>query len=309
MRTLRFHTHGDPADVLRLEDAEPPRPGPGQVRVAVQACGLNPADWALCGGLFAGELPRGIGLEVSGPVDAVGAGVTGVAIGDPVFGPAPFRGPSAGAAEHALLDTWFPRPAGLDPEHAAAIPMAVETAYRGLAAIDAGPGRTVLVHGAGSTVGHAAVQIALGLGARVIATAGSTYAEALRGFGAEVTGYGAGTADRVRALAGGPVDVVLNTAPVSGALPELVRTVARPADVLTLSDFAAAQALGVRFAFDENAAPAALRTDVLGEYAHLAAAGRFSVPVARTFPLADWRTAVELSRSGRAGGKLVLRIG
>ncbi|HVT69057.1 MAG TPA: alcohol dehydrogenase catalytic domain-containing protein, partial [Trebonia sp.] len=132
MRTLRFHEYGGPGDVLRLEEAEVPRPGPGQVRVAVRVCGLTPADWALCGGLFGGDLPRGIGLEVAGTVDALGDGVTGVRAGDEVFGPGPFTGPTAGASEYALLDIWFPRPEGLDPAHAAALPMAVETAYRGL---------------------------------------------------------------------------------------------------------------------------------------------------------------------------------
>jgi NADPH:quinone reductase-like Zn-dependent oxidoreductase len=90
----------------------------------VQTCGLNPADWALCSGLFAGELPRVIGLEVSGTIDLLGDGVTGIDIGDPVFGPGPFTGPTAGASEHAVLDTWFPRPAGLDLVDAAALPMA-----------------------------------------------------------------------------------------------------------------------------------------------------------------------------------------
>src|ERR1700755_2959382 len=126
MRTLRFHGYGDPADVLRIDDAEPPSPGPGQIRVAVQACGLTPADWALCGGLFAGELPRGIGLEVSGVVDALGDGVTGVAVGGAVFGPAPCRGERAGAWDLAVLDVWALRPPGLGAAEAAALPMAVE---------------------------------------------------------------------------------------------------------------------------------------------------------------------------------------
>lgn len=306
MRTLRFHEYGAPLDVLRIEDAEPPAPGPGQIRVRVRTCGLTPADWALCGGLFGGDLPRGIGLEVSGTVDVIGDGVTGVTIGDPVFGPAPFRGPTAGASEQALLDVWFPRPEGLDPVDAAALPMAVETGYRGVDELGVREGTTVLVNGAGTTVGHAAVQIALQRGARVIATAGPTYADALRAMGAEVTGYGDGTAERVTAIAGGPVDLVLDTAPVSNALPELVRTVKTPENVLTLSDFAEARKLGVRIGFGTAAV---LRTDVLGEYARLAAEGRFSVPVAGVFPLEDWRTAAELSQSGQAHGKLVLRIG
>ncbi|GAA5196316.1 NADP-dependent oxidoreductase [Rugosimonospora acidiphila] len=303
MRTLRFHEYGDPAEVLRLEDAEPPRPGPGQVRIAVETCGLTPADWALCGGLFAGELPRGIGLEVSGTVDAVGEGVTGVEIGDPVLGPAPFLGPTAGASGQAVLDIWFPRPAGLDPAHAAALPMAVETAYRGLADLGVTAGTTLLVSGAGTTVGFAAVQIAKRLGAEVIATAGETYADALRATGAEVTGYGEGLADRVKALAGGPIDLVLDLAPRGTALPELVKTVTAPDRVLTQSDLAGAGKLGVRL----SSGP--MRNDVLGEYAQLAAEGRFSIPIAAVYPVDDWRTALERSRSGHAHGKLVLRIG
>lgn len=307
MRTLRFHTYGAAGDVLRLDDAEAPTPGPGQIRVAVQACGLNPADWALCDGLFAGDLPRGIGLEVSGTVDAVGDGVTGVAVGDAVFGPAPFTGPTAGASEQALLDVWFPRPPELGPVDAAALPMAVETAYRGLDALGVRDGLTVLVHGAGTTVGFAAAQIAIRLGARVIATAGPTYAGALRAAGAEVTGYGDGMADRVTTLAGGPVALALDAGPVSGALPELIRTAKGPEHVLTLSDFAAAKELGARWSGPGG--EGTIRNDVLGEYARLAADGRFSVPVARTFPLEDWRAAAELSTSGHARGKLVLRIG
>ena len=307
MRTLRFHKYGAPLDVLRLEDAEPPTPGAGQIRVAVQTCGLTPADWALCGGLFAGDLPRGIGLEVSGTVAAVGDGVTGTEIGDPVFGPALYAGPTAGASEQALLDIWFPRPPGLDPVKAAALPMAVETAYRSLDELGVRAGNTILVHGAGTTIGYAAVQIALQRGARVIATAGETYADALHAAGAEVTSYGDGMAERVRALVGGPVDLALDTAPPSNALPDLVRTVKAPEHVLTISNFATAAEFGVRASGAD--ATQALRNDVLGEYAQLAAEGRFSVPVARTFPLEDWRTAVELSQSGHAHGKLVLQIG
>ena len=197
---------------------------------------------------------------------------------------------------------WFLRPPGLEAVDAAALPMAVETAYRGLDELGVRAGTTVLVNGAGTTVGYAAVQIALQKGARVIATAGETYADALRAAGAEVTDYGDGMTDRVKALAGGPVDLALDAAPVSNALPGLVRTVEVPEHVLTLSDFAAAAKLGVRVGFG------ARRNDVLGEYAQLASEGRFSIPVAGTFPLEQWQTAAELSQSGQARGKLVLQI-
>lgn len=300
MRTLRFHEHGPAAEVLRVEDAAAPEPGPGQLRVAVQACGLNPADWALCEGLFAGELPRGVGLEVSGTVDALGEGVTGVEVGDPVFGCAPFTGPTAGASELAVLDSWFPRPDGLDAVHAAALPMAVGMAYAALDALGSG---TLLVHGAGTTTGFAAAQIALLRGARVIVTAGETHASALRSAGAEVTSYQDGIAERVTALAGGPVDRVLDAAPFSGAVAELVRTVKEPGHVLTLD--LSSDVPGVQTIVSSGTQP---RYDVLGEFASLAAEGRFSIPVSRIFPLDDWRAALELSQSRQARGKLVLAI-
>jgi len=304
---IRFHEYGEPSDVLRMEQVVVPDPDPGRIRVVVHACGLNPADWALCRGLFAGKLPRGIGLELSGTVDAVGEGVTDVAVGDRVLGSADFAGGySAGAADRATMNNWARIPAGLDPVHAAALPMAVETAYRSLEGLGAKAGHAVLVNGAGTTVGFAAVQIALIRGARVFATAGDTYAERLRALGATVTSYGDGMAEHVIEAADGPVDLVLNTAPVSGVLPDLVRIAGGdPRRVLTVSDFAAASELGVRSSFDEDQ-PQSLRYDVLGEYAQRAADGQFSIPVARTFALEDWRTALEISQSGHARGKLVL---
>ena len=305
-RTIRFHEYGEPADVLRLEDAAVPAPGPGRIRVSVHAVGLNPADWALCRGLFPGDLPRGIGLDVSGTVDAVGAGVTDVAAGDRVFGTADFAGqPTAGAGDQAIMDHWALMPDGLGFIQAAALPMAVVTAYSTLEIFGGTTGQTILIHGAGSIIGYAAVQIALLRGARVLATAGTTYAGDLAAMGATVTSYGKGMAERVLELAGGPVDLVLDTAPVGGALPDLV-TIAggEPRRVMTISDFAAAVELGVRSNIDGGCRTP--RYDVLAEYAGYAANGKFAIPVAKTLPLADWRTALEISQAGDARGKLVL---
>jgi NADPH:quinone reductase-like Zn-dependent oxidoreductase len=309
MRAVRFHGYGEPGDVLHLEETAVPVPDPGRVRVAVHACGLAPADWALCRGLFAGKLPRGIGCDVSGTVEAVGDGVTDVAAGDRVFGTADFAScPSAGAADHAIMDHWFAVPAGLDLTQAAALPMALDTAYLHLTALGLTPGRTILINGAGGTIGYAAVQIALIRGMRVIATAGDTYAQRLRDLGAAVTSYGDGVAGRAMALNGGPVDLVLDTAPVGGALPELVQAAGGdPRRVLTISDVEAAAGLGARDTFHED--PAALlsgRYTQFPEFAQLAAEGRFTVPIARTFPLQDWRAALEISLGGHARGKLLL---
>ena len=202
------------------------------------------------------------------------------------------------------MDHWFPVPAGLDLTQAAALPMALETAYRSLAQLGLSAERTILIHGAGSTIGFAAVQIARIRGAQVLATAGQTYAQRLRDLGATVTAYGPGMAERVGTIAHGPVDLVLDTAPVGGALPDLVQIAGGdPKRVLTISDFAAAKELGVRDSFEEGQTQ---RFDVFPEFAQLAADGKFTVPIAGTFPLEDWRTALETSLSGQAHGKLLL---
>jgi NADPH:quinone reductase-like Zn-dependent oxidoreductase len=305
MRTVRFHDYGEPADVLRLDQAAVPVPGPSRIRVSVHACGLNPADWALCRGLFPGNLPRGIGLELSGTVEAAGEGVTDVGVGDVVLGTADYAGcPTAGASDRAIMDRWTRVPAGLDLVQAAALPMAVDTASWHLQSLGVSAGQTLLVSGAGTTVGFAAVQIALLRGARVVATAGDTYAGRLRALGATVTPYGDGLAGRVTEVAGGPVDLVLDTAPPSGVLPDLVKAAGGdPRRVLTVSDFDAAAELGVRDSFHEERTQ---RDDVLGEFAQRAADGQFTIPIARTFPLEEWRTALDVSQSGHARGKLVL---
>jgi NADPH:quinone reductase-like Zn-dependent oxidoreductase len=308
MRTVRFHEYGEPADVLHMETAPVPDPGSGRVRVVVHACGLAPADWALCRGLFPGTLPRGIGIEVSGTVDALAADVTDVAVGDLVFGTADWAGSSsAGASDRAIMDHWFAVPAGLGLTQAAALPMALDTAYWHLARLGLSAGQTILIHGAGTTIGFAAVQSALIRGARVIATAGDTYAPRLRGLGAAVTAYGHGMAQRVKAISDGPVDLVLDTAPVGGALPDLVAIAdGDPKRVLTISDFAAAQELGVRDSFHEDPSTRSERFDSFPEFAQLAAEGKFTVPVAATFTLGDWRAAMETSLTGHARGKLLL---
>ncbi|PRY45111.1 NADP-dependent oxidoreductase [Umezawaea tangerina] len=314
MKALQFERFGSP-DVVVLREVPVPEPGPGRIRAAVRACALNPADWALVDGLFADSLaplPRGFGLDVAGVVDALGEGVTGVEVGDRVFGPAAFDGPTAGAAEYALLTAWARVPDGLADEQAAALPLAAETAWRALDALGVRPGELLLVHGAGTTVGEAAVRLALHRGVRVVATAGSTRAAALAEAGAAVTGYGDGMAERVAALAGGRVDRALDAAPTggrvdrpdqagpaSGALPTLVGLTGDADHVVTVSDFAAAAELGVRTSTE-------LRFDAMDEFARLAGEGVLVVPVARTYPLDRVREAAELSRSRRAGGKLVL---
>ena len=306
-RALQLETYGEPLDVLRLEQVEIADPPAGRVRVRVAAAGLNPADWELCRGFMAADLPRGIGYDVAGTVEAVGPGVQDAALGDVVFGTADFLGqPSAGAAEFALLDAWFAVPDGLDPVAAAVLPMAVQTAMGSLDALEVDASSTLLVNGAGAAVGYAAVQLALLRGARVIATAGPTYASELAALGAQVTGYGEGVVQRVRELAGGPVDLVLDTPPPNtGSVPALIEIAGDPKRVMTISNQEEARRLGARINLDELEGAAPLAT-FLPEVARLAAQGTFRLPIARTVALADWPDAVKLSTSGRPHGKVVL---
>ena len=214
--------------------------------------------------------------------------------------------PSAGAADAAILASWHRIPAGLAPIDAAVLTMAVTTAKWTLDLMGIPSGSSLLVYGAGGTVGFAAVQIALRQGTRVIATAGPTFAGDLRSFGALVTSYGDGMPDRVRELAGGPIDFVLDTPPPSeGTLPDLIALAGDPSRVVTISNHDEARRLGARVNIDEftGGLPS---SDFLAEYAALAAAGSFRIPIARTLPLSEWRTAVSASLGARPHGKLVL---
>ncbi|EIC83103.1 NADP-dependent oxidoreductase [Serratia sp. M24T3] len=316
MRTIRYHEYGEPTDVLRFEQAPVPVPKVGHVVVRVHACGLNPADWALCRGQSARTLPSGIGLEVSGTITTIGEGVTDVTVGDAVFGPANFMDyPSAGASDYAILYHWSRLPDGLSHVDAAALPMVVETATRYLAWAGFKKGQTVLINGAGTMLGFAAVQMALLQGALVIATAGATFSDRLRAMGVLVVGYGDGMVERVRALPSDAPDVLLDTAPVNlqarsaNVLLDLVEIAGGDATrVITATDFSGAEKIGVRTGAENVKAEGGfrLRWDALVEYGRLAAEGRFVIPVARTFTLEDWREALDISLAGRAHGKLVL---
>jgi len=308
MRTLHVQTYGAPMDMLRLDHVAVPAPAPNRIRVRVHACALNPADWVVCQGFLPVPAPRGIGFDVSGIVDALGEGVTGISVGDPVFGVPDYIGyPTAGASDYAVLGKWWAIPNGLDLVEAATLPMAVETAVRSLDLLGLSEGQTIMINGGGTMTGFAAVQIALLRGAHVIASAGETFADRLRALGAEVTPYGEGMVERVRAIAGGATDFALHTALAKGVLPDLVEIVGgNPRRVMSFSDFDE-DGVGVRTTGREKGV--VHRYDVMDQYAQLAAEGRFAIPIARTFPLEDWRQAAELSISGHAHGKLVLVTG
>jgi NADPH:quinone reductase-like Zn-dependent oxidoreductase len=300
MKAVRFSQFGGP-EVLEIVDLPDPHAGPGQVRIAVRAAGVNPSDWKKREGLMGGGLPQTMGYEAAGVVDEVGEGVADVAVGDRVFG---FAAEGAAQAELAVLSYYAPIPPSLDFPAAAALPAAIETATRALDQLGAGSGSTLLINGASGSVGSAAVQLAVARGARVIGTASPANHEYLRSLGAEPVAYGEGLAGRVRALAPGGVDAALDVAG-SGVLPEVIELAGGPAHVVTIADFAGAQKYGVRFSRGEDGRAIHALTGI-GE---LIEAGRFSLPVAQTFPLAEIAAAHRVSQDGHRRGKLVLVVG
>ena len=242
MKAARFSRFGGP-EVLEIVDLPDPHPGPGQVRIAVRAAGVNPSDWKKRRGLMDEELPQVIGYEAAGVVDELGEGVTGVAVGDRVFG---LSAEGAAQAELAVLSYFAPIPPSLDFAGAATLPAAIETATRALDQLGVEKGSTLLINGASGSIGSAAVQLAVARDARVIGTASPANHEYLRSLGAEPVAYGEGLAGRVRSLAPGGVDRALDAAG-SGVLPELIELAGGPEQVVTIADFGGAQKYGVRF--------------------------------------------------------------
>jgi NADPH:quinone reductase-like Zn-dependent oxidoreductase len=247
------------------------------------------------------ELPQTLGYEAAGVVDEVGEGVADVAVGDRVFG---FSEAGAAQAELAVLSYYAPIPPSLGFPGAAALPAAIETATRALDQLGVGSGSTLLINGASGSVGSAAVQLAVARGARVIGTASPANHDYLRSLGAEPVAYGQGLAGRVRALAPGGVDVALDVAG-SGILPELIGLAGGPEHVVTIADFGGAREHGVRFS-SGDAGRAVYALAGIGE---LIESGRFSLPVAQTFPLAEIAQAHRVSEDGHVRGKLVLLVG
>ncbi|MFJ8435280.1 NADP-dependent oxidoreductase [Kitasatospora sp. NPDC094019] len=295
-------------DVLRPTVVEVPAPGPGQVRVAVRAVGVNPLDHKVRSGaltdLFPVAFPAVLGYEIAGVVESVGADVTAWRAGDEVFG----QVCGGGYAEHALVaaDQLVRKPAGLDWTVAAALPVAAETAWRSLDLLGTEPGGTLLVHGAAGGVGTLVVQFARARGIRVIGTASEANHPYLRELGAEPVTYGEGLAERVRAAAPEGVDRVLD---VVGAdvLPLSIELAGGAEHVLTIADFQGAARHGVRATTGDEPTDY-LRPALEGALA-LAAEGGLNLPLHRVLPLAEVAEAQRESERGHVRGKIVLTVG
>ena len=190
MRAWRVAELGEPATVMRLEDVDPPAPGPRQLVVRVLAVPANFPDALMCRGLYQvrPDLPFTPGVELCGEVVSVGDEVTGLAVGDRVVGAAVL--PFGGFAELALMDvaTTFPAPTSLDDAQAASLYIGYQTGWFGLhRRAGLRSGETLLVHAAAGGVGSAAVQLGKAAGATVIGVVGGPEkAEVARALGADV---------------------------------------------------------------------------------------------------------------------------
>ncbi len=299
MKAIQFSRYGGP-DVIELVEATEPHAADGQVRIRVHAAGVNAMDWKLRTGqlqeMMPLSLPSGTGVDASGVVDEVGAGVGDVKIGDAVFGIG-----SDTFAEYAVLTSWAPKPSSLSFEQAAGLPIPVETAVRILDQVGVQPGQTLLVSGASGGVGSAVIQIATERGIRVIGTASPSNQDYLTSMGATATTYGPGLVDRVRALVPDGIDAALDIAG-SGVIPELIELTGDPTKVLSIADFSAPEH-GAQVSGTAKEPAAAL-----AHAARLWESGILNIPVERTYTLAETGSAQAASEEGHAKGRLVVTL-
>ncbi|GAB2875449.1 NADP-dependent oxidoreductase [Streptomyces deserti] len=303
-QVITQHRFGEP-EVLELAERPCPEPAPGEILLHVHAAGVNPADWLARSGAapLYGEPPFTLGQDVSGVVQAVGAGVTRFRPGDEVFG----RVEGGGHATHVTAPAghFAAKPPSLDHVHAAAAPTPALLAWQALIDIArVGPGSRVLIHAAASGSGHAAAQLAKAQGAYVIGTARAEDHDFLRELGADelvddtTTDFAEAVHDVDAALdliGGDHGPRTLNTLHPNGILLSAV-----PADLgLSPED---AEARGLRFAVVE-ANPSGER---LTKIASLLADRRIRLHVAVMLPFAEAAKAHELGEAGRTRGGIVL---
>lgn len=306
MRAIVQNSVGGP-DVLVIADRPDPIPQAGEVLVRTKAAGINPVDGSVRSGRYSllGAPPFILGWDISGTVEALGSGVTGLKLGDAVFGMPRFPKQAAAYAELATVpaDEIAPKPEGIDHVHAAALPLAGLTAWQGLVRHGGlKQGQRVLIHAAAGGVGHLALQIAKARGAYVIATASPGKLDFVRSLGAdEVVDYTKGDfADSIV-----NIDIVLET--VGGDHAQRSLKVLKPGGVLV-------SLLNVSDAAKEEAKTRGIRVermsvvpdrDGLVELAKLVDAKKLAVHVAKAFSLEE-AGAAHAFLATRPIGKVVL---
>jgi len=307
MRAAIYDSFGG-ADVLDVREVADPPVGPDTVLVRTRATSVNPVDWKIREGYLQGAYPHHLpvipGWDVAGVVEAVGPAVTtGVEVGDEVYGYVrrdDVRHGTAAELVPAPERTVSRKPASLSFEEAAAVPLAGMTAYQALTeALDVQAGDRVLVHAAAGGVGHLAVQIAVALGAEVVATASTRNHDLLRGLGAaEVVDYHAGPVSEQLEM---PVDAVLDL--VGGdALADAPNQVKDTARVASIIDPQTVLEMGGRYVFVR---PERAHLDAL---AALSDEGKLRVEVAERFPLDRIADAHRASEEGHTRGKIVVTV-
>ena len=326
MKAIVHDEYGSP-DVLRLEEIERPQLADDGVLVRVRAASVNPPDIAGVTGVpyivrpsFGLRRPRTRvrGTDLAGVVEHVGRDVTGLRVGDEVFGEVY---PQAGAfAEVAAAtpDQLVPKPAGLTFEEAAAVPMSGLTALRALRDV-AGvrPGQTVLITGAGGGIGSFAVQIAKAMGAEVTGVCSTGKLELVRALGADhVIDY-----TREDFTEGAErYDVVLDNV-LRHTLTQLVRVVDREGTLIPNGGqfwkrwFGGAGVILVKGPLLSLVVPQHIRSvtlkqkrDGLLALSELLETGRLKPVIGRTYSLSETPQALADFGGGHARGKLVITV-
>jgi NADPH:quinone reductase-like Zn-dependent oxidoreductase len=303
MKAIRIHNYGGP-EVLQYEDAPRPLPQAGELLIRVHAAGVNPIDWKVRAGYMKDHMPHSfpliLGSDVSGLVED-GNGTSRFAKGAEVFAMANGTYAEYIAVHESLVAQ---KPKSLYHVHAAAVPLAALAAWHALvetAKLEAG--QHVLIHGGAGGVGHFAVQLAKWKGAYVIATASTKNHDFLGKLGADETiDY---TVVKFETIAR-DVDVVLDT--IGGETQERSWSVLKKSGILVSlvqpPSQEKAKAFGARGVMVMNHPDGT----ALVEIAKLIDAGKLAPIVDCILPLSEARRAHELSQSGHAHGKIVLRV-
>jgi NADPH:quinone reductase-like Zn-dependent oxidoreductase len=294
-------TRYGPPEVLKWAGVPLREPGEGQIRIKVKAASVGPTDLDMRAGYLKDEIPLPpdavLGFEAAGTVDAAGPGVTGTPIGD---GVAALLFSLGGYAEYAVASIWTRKPDTVSWIDAAALPTSGEVAVRALRQLNVKSGETLLVVGGGGSVGIVATQIAVARGIKVISAVGEHDETLARELGATPVRYGAGLADRVRAL--GAVDAVLDAAG-KGVLADAIALAGGPERVITLSDPAASD-FGVTLSQPDNdRAPAAL-----DETMALLAEGRLRLRAHTSMPMPQAAEAHRKLESGNMHERIILTL-
>ncbi len=313
MKAVVLQAFGDP-DQLMLAEWPDPVPAPGQVRIAVRAAGTNPVDASnRVDGTWAGlSLPCVLGYDVAGVVDAVGAGVEDLTVGDRVVAMTPFPAGGGGYAELVVVPA--DHAVALDPAvgfvDAAASPIAGGTALEVLDRLGLAAGSTLLVLAASGGVGSFLLPLAAHQGIRVIAVGSAANHPRLLQVGASgcIDYRSESVADRAIELAGEPVDAIADLvggSALAAALPA-VKPGGRIACIETPD-------LDLELLLDGNLTLHGVlitnQRERLVRLATLLAQGVIRPHIAQVLPLGQAADAHRLVESQHSGGKVVLTVG